>query len=394
VLPFLDHTSDAFAADPHGTLRAAREASWIVETPGGLGVLTYAACNAVLVDPAFRPGVFELMRRATPEAAPLRRDRTLLGSEGSEHQQLRRIVLPWFTPRRIETLRARTAELAERLLDTVGDGGRCEFMTDVARHVPATVFCWMVGCDPAHGPELAERSATALQAFSGDPAVMADVNDAIRSIRRFADELVAEKRSRPADDVTSELVRGIDDGILTEHDARSLLTELLSASVDNTMHSMGLALWLLCRHPDQWSRLVREPALLDQTVEECARYEPVIRHGNHVNDEAVTLLDFPVRAGTMMTVFLASAHRDPAVYADPDRFDVTRRLAQPQLNFGLGRHHCIGAALARMEIEEVLRAVTKRWSSVRAAPGARVEIALSGVVRELPVEFETRGQDS
>jgi cytochrome P450 len=261
-------------------------------------------------------------------------------------------------------------------------------MADVARHIPATVFCWMVGCDVERGNELAEQSAIALQAFSGDPTVMDDVGAAIRHLRRFADELIEEKRARPGDDITSALVAGIESGALTPRDARSLLTELLSASVDNTMHSMGLALWLLGERPDQWLQLAREPRLIEGAVEECARYEPPIRHGNHVNDEAVDLLGFAVPAGTVMTVFLASAHRDPAAYPDPDRFDVTRRLGQPQLNFGLGRHFCIGAALARMEIHELLRVVTARWSSVRVGAGARVETAVSGVVRELPLEFE------
>jgi cytochrome P450 len=328
------------------------------------------------------------MRRASPDTPPANTGRTLLGSEGADHQELRRVVTPWFTPRRIEALRGETAALAEDLVSRVGSTGGCEFMADVARHIPATVFCWMVGCDVARGRELADQSAVALQAFSGDPKVMDDVTAAIRHLRRFADELIEEKRARPGDDITSALVGGIENGVLTHRDARSLLTELLSASVDNTMHSIGLALWLLGERPDQWSLLVREPGRIESAVEECARYEPPIRHGNHVNDDAVDLLGYAVPAGTLVTVFLASAHRDPAVYPDPDRFDVTRRLAQPQLNFGLGRHFCIGAALARMEIHELLRVVTSRWASVRVGAGARVETALSGVVRELPLEFE------
>jgi cytochrome P450 len=261
-------------------------------------------------------------------------------------------------------------------------------MTDVAHRIPPTIFCWMVGCDVERGPELAATSAVALQAFSGDPAVMDDVLAAIRVLRRFADELIEAKRAQPGDDITTALVAGIDDGALSHRDARSLLTELLSASVDNTTHSTGLALWLLCEHPDQWEVLAPDDALVERAVEECARYEPTIRHGNHVNDADVELLGTPVPAGTLVTVYLAAAHRDPDVYAEPDRFDVTRRLPQPQLTFGVGRHYCVGAALARMEIQEVLRAITARWRKPRLAPGVLVETALSGIVRELPVEFD------
>src|SRR5262249_55831493 len=159
VLPFLDHTSEAFASDPYGTLRAAREASWIVETPTGLGVLSYAACNAVITDPGFRPGVFELMQRAGSGGTRVDAGRTLLGSEGVDHQELRRVVSPWFTPRRINTLRVQTADFARELVSGVSAAGTAEFMAEVARHIPPTVFCWMVGCDVDRGPELAATSA-------------------------------------------------------------------------------------------------------------------------------------------------------------------------------------------------------------------------------------------
>jgi cytochrome P450 len=122
-------------------------------------------------------------------------------------------------------------------------------------------------------------------------------------------------------------------------------------------------------------------------VEECARFEPVIRHGNHVNDADADLLGHTIPAGTLVTVFLAAAHRDPAVYECPDRFDVTRHLAQPQLNFGIGRHYCVGAALARMEVQELVRAVTARWRGAHIGADALVDTALAGEVTRLPVTF-------
>ncbi len=388
ALPFFDHGRAEFAADPHGRLRIAREESPIVRTPTGVGVLTYAGCSVVIGDPAFRPGVFEMIRRASPDQPVVRAGRTLLGSEGDDHQQLRRAVMPWFTPRRIEALRARAAALVDDLLGRVAVDGGCEFMDAVATPIPPTVFCWMVGCDVERGPELRHWSSIALQAFSGDPAVMPDVVAAIRELRRFADELIEDRRRTPGDDLTSALLRAVDDGDLALDDVRSLLTELLSASVDNTTHSMGLAVWLLAAHPGEWSAVARGAAPLDRAVEECARFEPVIRHGNHLATRDVEVLGFDIAAGTLVTVYLASAHRDPAVYDAPDTFDAARRPSQPQLEFGLGRHYCIGAALARMEIQEVVNAVTARWSPPRIGAGARVETAVTGEVHALPLEFD------
>ena len=194
--------------------------------------------------------------------------------------------------------------------------------------------------------------------------------------------------SSPGDDITSTLLRAVDNGRLDDADVRSLLTELLSASVDNTTHSMGLAVWLLSEHPDQWSAVAHHAAPVDRAVEECARYEPVIRHGNHVAERDVEVLGVKVPEGTLVTVYLAAAHRDPTAYVQPDRFDAARRPAQSQLVFGIGRHYCIGAALARMEIQEVVRAVTQRWHVLRVGPGAIVRTAVVGEVDALPVEFE------
>jgi cytochrome P450 len=389
-LPFLDHGRAAFAADPHGCLRRARDESPIVRTPTGVGVLTYAGCNSVIGDPDFRPGVFEMMRRAAPSRSGGTSGRTLLGTEGDDHQALRRAVMPWFTPRRIESLRARTAALVDALLAGVRAAGGCEFMAEVAIPIPPTVFCWMVGCDPERGPELRRWSSIALQAFSGDPAVMDDVAAAIRELRRFADELIEDKQRSPGDDITSSLLRAAAEGAVTLGDVRSLLTELLSASVDNTTHSMGIAVWLLAEHPHEWSAVACGTAPVDRAVEECARYEPVIRHGNHVATRDLQVLGVGVPEKTLVTVYLASAHRDPAVYDAPDVFDAARRPPQAQLQFGLGRHYCVGAALARMEVQEVVRAVTTHWEAPRIGRGARVETAVTGEVHALPVECAAR----
>ena len=137
-------------------------------------------------------------------------------------------------------------------------------------------------------------------------------------------ELIDEKERSPGDDLTSTLLVAVEAGALSRRDVRSLLTELLGASVENTTHSMGIAVWLLSRHPDQWRTVASDDRLLGRAVEECARFEPVIRHGNHFNEDDATVLDVPVPAGTLVTAYIAGAHRDPAVYDEPDRFDVTR----------------------------------------------------------------------
>ena len=252
----------------------------------------------------------------------------------------------------------------------------------------------MVGCDVERGPELRHWSSIALQAFSGDPAVMPDVVVAIRELRRFADELIEDKQRTPGDDLTSALVRAVDDGDLALDDVRSLLTELLSASVDNTTHSMGLAVWLLAAHPDEWSAVARGAAPLDRAVEECARFEPVIRHGNHVATRDVELLGVDgsrrhpgdgvpgVGApgpGGLRRIPTGSTPRAPRNRNSSSASGVTTASA-PRSPAWRSRRSC--------------GAVTTRWGPPRIGAGARVETAVTGEVHALPVEFDALGTGS
>ncbi len=172
--------------------------------------------------------------------------------------------------------------------------------------------------------------------------------------------------------------------------SRALLTELLSASVDNTINSIGVAVWLLARHPDAWEAAAHADVGVERIVEECARYEPVVRHTTVVAERDTEIEGVAIAAGTLVTVHVAAAHRDPVAYPDPDRFDVHRDSGPPQLEFGIGRHFCLGAALARMEIQEVIRAVTARWEPPTLLDGVREHVATTGDFGALPLAVRRR----
>ena len=178
ALPYFDHGSAEFAADPHGSLRIARGVADRAD-PDGPRCPRLRRLQRRHRGLAFRPGCFETIRRASPAAG-----RAAAGSrrrlEGDDHQQLRRVVMPW-SPPAASRLCARNRRAGRRSAahHVTGDGG-CELMDVVAMPIPPTVFCWMVGCDVERGPDCRHWSSIALQAFSGDPAVMPDVVAAIR----------------------------------------------------------------------------------------------------------------------------------------------------------------------------------------------------------------------
>src|SRR5262249_32055085 len=136
------------------------------------------------------------------------------------------------------------------------------------------------------------------------------------------------------------------------------------ASSDNSSHSASIMVSLLCRYPGQWQALTQDNSLIASAVEESMRFMPRVQCGMHFNLAAVDWggLHFPAK--TRLYLHMAAANRDPAVYQDPDRLDVRRRPARPQLGFGMGRHLCLGLSLARMELQEVLRVMLEKWRTL------------------------------
>lgn len=388
-LPELDLFGPEYAADPHPLLRALRERGWAARSMRGIEVLTYAKCEAMLVDERFEDGTKKMMEFLGEGAMEtlLGPGRTLTTSEGREHTTLRRAVAPYFTPRRVGDLRVATRALVDRLLDEVEPAGSCDFMVDIAERIPGAVFCWMVGAPEADGTKLAAWSATVLKAFNADPDDGPAIRAAAAELNAYGRELIAAKRADPGDDVTSMLLAAVATGALTDDDVVSLLTEMFAASADNTAHSAGMVVWLLLTHPDQWQRVVDDPGLIPGAVEECGRYGTRVSGIALENPVAVELDGVEFAAGSLSWLNIASAHRDPAVFEDPDRFDVARSMIKGQLSFGFGRHVCIGAALARMELQVVLEAIVERWQSPTIVGDAEIQHVFTGSVDSLRVAF-------
>lgn len=388
-LPVLEPVHDASVAEHLEALEKVRAISWIARSSRGLEVLSYEGCEAGFRNDQLVPGILRLLGQMglSKEGMTGGGGGSMLLSEGADHLRLHRVVSRWFTPRRIAEIRDRVADLVQELILPLTDDGGGDFMDEVARRLPGPVFCWMIGADPAHGDRLFAISEVILRAFSGDPAVANEVAQAAVDMQAFVNELIEYKRANPGDDLMTIMLEAADAGDLTAGDAKTLAFEMLSASTDNTANAAGLAMLLLARNPDQWQALVRDPAgVAPGAVEECARIDPRVRFAASWNPEPATLLDFDVPADSLVHLDLLGAHYDATVYPDPYRFDVTRQHAKPQLNFGTGRHYCLGAALARMELGVVLEATASAWSEVSlAGEPERTARGLDIGVRHLPL---------
>lgn len=379
-------TNPTNRTDPLAVFDRLREGGWAARSPRGVEVFSHAGAEAAYQNPDMVPGVTKIIADMTSESAPMSTDRLrMIGSEGADHTRYRRVVSRWFTPRRVEELRPRIRALVESLVEPITEAEGGDVMATVIRRVPGPVFCWMIGAPEQLGDRLFAYSEALISVFEADASKAQEIFEAGVEARALVDDLIAEKRRQPADDLLSIMLTAADGGGISASDARAITYELLAASTDNTAHAAGLALALLAGHPEQWDQLRADPSLVGTTVEECLRIEPRIRQDSRYTAGGATLLDLEVPPGTMVWLHTAGANGDPDVYPDPHRFDIARGSARPQLNFGLGRHFCMGAALARMELQEILGTFAARWSHIALDGEPEIIRRNVGIVRSLPL---------
>jgi cytochrome P450 len=381
----LDPSDEGFLADPHRVFDRLRHRPGPVRDPRGWSVLTYEGCHQAFLDTALVPGIHPSPEQLGHREPWCTRDRTLAGSEGDVHTRLRGAVAPWFTPGRITALRERTRGLVRERLTDHDPGLPLPLMAQLADLVPARLFCWAAGAPESDAGMLAAWSRTLLAVFTAGPEMVERVRVAKEELAAYTTDLLAHKKTHPGDDLASELAAAAAAGAIDEQDAYFLLEEMLSASVDNTANTTGLALHTLAEHPRAWAALHAAPSLVPTAVEECGRFQPAIRHTIRYAVADTVVDGTSVEQGSLVTLRIAAAHRDPAVYDAPHVFDEMRAQPRPQLAFGAGRHFCPGAALARMEVQEMVAGLTSAWRVAEIADGARLNIAAAGLVHELPL---------
>ena len=360
---------------------AARRRHWLARTPLGVCVTTYEDAVSVLRDKRFHSSLSLLPQQAGVGRDPYfeRRRQSILSLEGDEHARLRRLVAPAFTPASAERLRPFMVEVMGGLADAIAGRGHGELVSEICEPYPVPVICELLGAPKEDWQLFSSWATDIFRIFNQDLA-----NDLPR-IRRASEELddyvramVARRRSQPADDLLSALIAMEESGDrLTTDELVTLSETVLMAGTDTTRNQLGCALALLADHPGQWARLADEPALAHRSVEETMRYLGAVRGTGRVASEDIVYRGVLFPAGTLVSVSLAGANRDPSVFEAPDTFDVAAERTAQQLTFGSGIHHCLGAALARAELQEALPLLARRL------PG----LVLDGTVEWKPPTF-------
>lgn len=395
-LPTINYGQAQHPDEAHAIISRARDKAPIAIGPYGPELLTYDLVHTALRDSRFRvpQGMFLAAQGITSGPLWDRVAANIISLDGAAHHRLRRLVSKAFTPKATARLGTTIVDIINGLVDRVSASRRCDVVGDIARQYPIPVMCALLGA-PAEDWELFSRwTDDILEAFgwnaaSRTPSILA----AWEALDGYLDDMVARRRRALTDDLISELIRAEDDGDrLNGDELRMLVAALLLAGTDTTRLQLAAAVHVLCDHPEQWALLAQRPELAVNAVHELIRHSPMTFVTLRAALEDVELAGVTIPAGTIIVVNTGSANRDPAVCADPDRLDISRTGTPPIQTFGGGMHYCLGANLARLELAEALKVMTRRMANVRRtgpAPWKPVN-ALGGPIT-LPIAFDPSG---
>ncbi|MDT5210131.1 MAG: hypothetical protein QOF67_2546 [Mycobacterium sp.] len=394
-LPTLDYDLNTTPAQVYPQFLAAQQQASIALGPFGPEVLSYELVRAVLRDGRFQipPGFNLAVQGITSGPLYDKIVNSLLGMEGPQHQRVRGVVSKAFTPRAVERLHATIIDVIDEIVEPLSRQGHCDVVTDIARPYPVPIICALLGAPPEDWQQFAHWADDIFKAFgvTFDPDVEPTVMRAWGELDDYVDDMVDRRRHTLTDDLLSDLIRAEHDGErLNSDELRMMAAGLLLAGTDTTRNQVAASIDVLCDHPDQWELLRDNPDLALPAVDETMRHSPIAGATMRATVEDVELAGVVIPAGTMILANTAAANRDPAIYDDANRFDITRQGVPPILTFGGGVHYCLGANLARVEIAEALKAVTRRFSNPRRTGPApwKPAVSLSGPT-SLPIAFDT-----
>lgn len=397
-LPTIDYRLVVDPCEAHQMLREARLQAPIAMGPYGPELLTYQLVHDVLRDPRFCvPPGFSLAAQGIT-SGPLwdRVAASLLTMDGCEHHRLRRLVAKAFAPRPAAGLRETIVDTITRLVDPLAATGHCDVVADIARQYPIPVICALLGTPDQDWERFSSWTDDMMKLFSWDAAVQAPaILRAWEDLDSYLEDMIAQRRDAvgadcPSGDLVSELLRAESDGDRLTHDELLMLVAgLLMAGTDTTRNQLAAAVQVLCDHPEQWALLVEHPELAPKAVEEIMRHSPVAFATMRTAMEDVELGGVTIPAGMVVVVNAGAANRDPAVFDEPDRLDITRSNAAPMLTFGGGVHYCLGSHLARAELSEALVVITSRMPNARrTAPAPWKPLTGMSGPTNLCIEFD------
>jgi cytochrome P450 len=362
-LPTFDYADPELVGERfHEVLNDLRDSSWVAKVDLGYILLDREAVDWILRAREARMPAIELLELQGVTSGPMHEQLSgnLLNLHGEQHRRLRGLVEAPFTPRAAERLRPAMRRHLDALWEPLDEAKGCELVSALAKPYPARMIAEIVGA-PVEDAERLGTWAYWLQSVF-DPSAVAgaagEIERAGKEFTAYVRELLRTPRAGDDEALLDTLHPAMADGKLTETECVGLVGAVLIGGVDTTQAQLAHGVRLLAEHPEQWRALQEDPSLVPDAVEEMLRYEPITPRLTSVD---VSHRDVTFPAGTVLIACALSANHDPAAYAEPERFDIRAHRDEPKpLTFGAGPHFCLGASLARAELQEALAFLVER----------------------------------
>ena len=398
--PLFNPWSPKFIADPYPYYHRLRATEPMHLTPLGLYIASrHADITAILRDKRFGKDFSGRMTRRSGAQIldePVYRSMShwMLQLDPPDHGRLRGLVVRAFSARRIQDMRPRIQAIVDEIIDRVAPRGYMDLIADFAFRLPVTVICDMLGIPQEHRQFIDNGSRNAGRLLDLAPLSEAEIKEQNvynQSMADYFNALCELRRKNPGDDLTTHLVQAEEAGDkLTNEELTANMILLFGAGHETTVNLIGNGLLALHRNLDQLRLLQEDPFLIPNAVDELLRYDSSVQvTGRTALEDVDDVGGIPLAKGESVVCLLGSANRDPAVYADPDRLDVTRADVHP-LSFGGGIHYCVGAQLARIEGEIAIATLLRRLPNLQLDntehPDWRQTFVLRGMTR-LPARW-------
>lgn len=370
--PFTLPTDPTKLYDHYRHLREQEPVYWSEQTHCWF-TFSYPEAAVVLSQPGFDKRAFlgRMQHNFGPSVADMLTDMPFF-MEPPEHTRTRALLAPAFTEQAVQHLRPAIQTSVDTLLQAVQEQRHMDVVADLANPLPFLVVGAMLAVSQSEYPLFEERCR--ILALATDPFATPEVHQAgarvLEAFRAYFLERIALRRSHPGTALLDAIIQAHDEqnGQLSDEEIAAICINLIFAGTETSTVLIGNLMGSLLSHPEQWSRLLQNYALVKPAIEEAARYETPVQFFGRGVSEDVTLREKHLRKGQLVFAALGAANHDPEIYSDPDRFDMTRfthKSTRPHLAFGRGFHYCLGAQLGRLEAEVVLDTCLSRFPTLQ-----------------------------
>lgn len=364
---------------PHREAQAAMTRlsadTWIAKSLFGYSILSYDDITSIMRDRRWHNAASKIpqMRGITDPELLGDPDRpSILGAEGDVHTRLRRLVGKAFSPKSADRLRPFMREVVNDLIDPVAACGRADIVTDICEPYPIPIICELLGAPKEDWQLFSRWAEDVLRIFNGSALDELDLIKTARAeLSDYTVQMIAERRHDPREDLLTDLIAAEEDGDkLDTEELVMMVNAVIVGGTDTTRNQLGCAVALFAEYPDQWKLLADDPDIAPRAVEEVLRHFGAVRGTGRFASEDIVYRDILFPAGTFVFPSTATGNRDGSVFSAPETFDIRKEPAgSPHLTLGAGIHYCLGAWLARAELQEALPILARRMPDLELAEG-------------------------